>query len=207
MIRDDHVFINCPFDNEYFPILKAILFSIIYTELIPKISETSDSGDTRIDAIVGLMAVSKFSIHDLSRVQIAHKKAYPRFNMPFEYGIDFGLKRGNPDLYAPKRFLILEKEPYRYKQIISDISGSDIKYHNNEPELAIKAVRDWFRVIQPKVPKHKEIWLAYNEFSADYERILKEDGYNPADINALTFTDIIENMREWIKDYKQKPGS
>ena len=190
-----NVFINCPFDNEYFPLLKSLLFTLIYLDLCPKISETSDSGEIRLKKIQGLMAISKYSIHDLSRMEPTKRKEYPRFNMPFECGIDFGLKMSDEVQYGEKKFLILEKEPHRYQKVISDISGNDIYHHNNEPEKIVKALRDWFRRMEHTKTDYKEIWLAYNEFSADYERILAEKGYNPHDIHALTFSTWFLNQR------------
>ncbi|MFY8186837.1 MAG: hypothetical protein ACOVLC_02645 [Flavobacterium sp.] len=124
--------------------------------------------------------------------------------MPFECGIDFGLKMSNIAMFAQKRFLILEKEPYRYKSIISDISGNDIKAHNENPEEIIKAVRDWFKVLLQDIPWYKTIWMSYAEFETDFEQILIDNGYNPKDINSLTFSDIIEYMTAWITAYKAK---
>ncbi len=207
MIDENNVFINCPFDNLYFPLLKPLLFTIIYLDLIPQISETTDSGQARIDHIFELMSVSKYSIHDLSRVEKIKRNDYPRFNMPFECGIDFGLKMSNLEEFGDKRFLILEKEPYRYKSIISDISGNDIKAHKDEPEEIIKAVRDWFKVLLQDVPWYKTIWLAYAEFETDFEQILVANDYDPKDINSLTFSDIIESMTVWISTYKQKQNN
>ncbi len=204
MIDENNAFINCPFDNLYFPLLKPLLLTIIYIDLIPKISETSDSGEARINHIVNLMSISKYSIHDLSRVEKIKKNDYPRFNMPFECGIDFGLKMSNIDSLNEKKFLILEREQFRYKSIISDISGNDIKAHKNDPEQMIKALRDWFKITLPKIPRYKVIWLSYAEFEYDFEQILSSEGYDPKDINSLTFTDIIENMTTWIRDWKLK---
>lgn len=202
MISPNNVFINCPFDNYYFPLLKPLLFTLIYIDLVPKISETSDSGEVRLLKIKDLMAVSKYSIHDLSRMEPLKAKDYPRFNMPFECGIDFGLRMSSND-YEAKKFLILEKEQHRYQKVISDISGNDIKAHKNEPEQVVKVIRDWFKPTKPEIPRHKEIWLAYNEFEFDYEQILREEEYDPKDINSLTFSDIIENMTAWILKYKE----
>jgi hypothetical protein len=204
MINESNVFINCPFDNQYFPLLKPLLFTVIYIDLIPQISETTDSGQTRINHIVKLMSVSKYSIHDLSRVEKISRKDYPRFNMPFECGIDFGLKASNNDEFGAKRFLILEKEPYRYKSIISDIAGNDIRSHKNDPQEIIKSIRDWFKVLQHKVPWSNTIWLAYAEFEADFELILLKNGHDPKSIYSITFSDIIENMTAWIKAFKAK---
>lgn len=207
MIVENNVFINCPFDNLYFPLLKPLLFTIIYLDLIPQISETADSGQTRINHIVDLMSISKYSIHDLSRVEKIKRNDYPRFNMPFECGIDFGLKMSNFEKFGEKRFLILEKEPYRYKSIISDIAGNDIKAHKEDPEEIIKAVRDWFKVLLKDVPWYKTIWLAYAEFETDFEQILVANGYDPKSISSITFSDIIENMTVWIVTYKSKQNN
>lgn len=200
----NNVFINCPFDNDYFVLLKPLLFSLCYIDLNPQISETSDSGEIRLHKIKALIENSRYSIHDLSRMEPLRDNELPRFNMPFECGIDFGIKLSNPVDFADKRFLILEKEPYRYQKVISDISGNDIKAHKNDPELIIKVVRDWFKPTNLNIPRHKEIWLAYNEFVFDYEEILNSEGYDPKDINSLTFSDIVENMKAWIIEYKKK---
>ncbi len=199
----ENVFINCPFDNQYFTLLKPLLFTLIYIELKPQISETSDSGEVRLHKIKTLMSNSKYSIHDLSRMEPIKDGELPRFNMPFECGIDFGIKMTNPD-NATKKFLILEKEQFRYQKVISDISGNDIKAHKNDPEQVIKVIRDWFKPTNQDIPRHKEIWLAYAEFEYDYEEILNSEGYDPKDIHALTFSDIIENMTIWIRNFKTK---
>jgi hypothetical protein len=198
------VFINCPFDNDYFKLLKPLLFTVCYIDLIPQISETSDSGEVRLHKIKDMVGSSQFSIHDLSRMDSLKEGDLPRFNMPFECGIDFGFKLSDPEKFGEKKFLILEKEQYRYQKVISDISGNDIKAHKNDPEKIIKVVRDWFKAIDNNTPRHKEIWLSYNEFEFDYEEILKDEGYDPKDIYELTFSDIIENMQAWIREYKIK---
>ena len=88
---EKNVFINCPFDNEYFPLLKSIFFTIIYLDLSPQISETANSGEVRLHRIKDLMMKSLYSIHDISRMETL-QNGLPRFNMPFECGIDFSLK-------------------------------------------------------------------------------------------------------------------
>ncbi len=67
----ENVFINCPFDNQYFPLLKAQLFALINIGKKPRISETTDSGEVRLHKIKELMLESKCSIHDLSRIGLS----------------------------------------------------------------------------------------------------------------------------------------
>jgi hypothetical protein len=80
----EYVFVNCPFDDEYFSLLTPLLFTIIFLRYEPLISETKDSGKNRLDQIIALMEKTKYSIHDLSRIE----SEKPRFNMPLELGID-----------------------------------------------------------------------------------------------------------------------
>lgn len=197
------IFVNCPFDNHYFSLLKPLLFTLVYMNLKPQISEITDSGQIRINKIINFIKNSKYSIHDLSRMEPLITGDLPRFNMPFECGIDFGIRYSGNNEYDDKIFLILEKEKHRYDEVISDISGNDIQAHKNDREIIIKVIRDWYKVSNPNVPRHKEIWLAFNQFEYDYEQILIHEDYDPKDIKSLTFSDIIEFMQDWISNYKK----
>ncbi|MBN7800603.1 hypothetical protein J0A67_07010 [Algoriphagus aestuariicola] len=200
-----NVFINCPFDNEFYPLLKGIFFVLIYLDFKPKIAETSDSGQVRILKIKDLMLSSPLSIHDLSRIDPLVTDAAARLNMAFEMGIDFGLKYSGIAELEAKRFLILEKEDHRYKTFLSDISGNDIKSHRNDPELVIKSIRDWIKAQgqEAAIPRHKLIFSAYNEFSLFYNQMISSEGYDPKEITAVTFSDVIEIMANWIGKFKK----
>jgi hypothetical protein len=161
MSFEKNVFVNCPFDDEYYPILRAILFTLIYLEFTPKITETSDSGQSRLSKIKDLIESSKYSIHDISRVQ-PNKEGLPRFNMPFECGIDFGAKMYGVPRLEDKKCLILEKERYRYQKFLSDIAGNDIRAHSDDPAVAIKQVRNWLKINSgDKLDWPTEIWNVF----------------------------------------------
>ena len=146
------------------------------------------------------MTNSFYSIHDISRIE-TQKGGYPRFNMPFECGIDFGIKITNSNL-SKKEILILEKEKYRYKEYLSDISGNDIEAHKNSPEIIMKSIRDWFRKKNKNVPSHIKILDAYLKFKTNYDEILISNELDPEDINSIPFTEIIDIMKEWIEENK-----
>ncbi|MFD1615633.1 hypothetical protein [Gelatiniphilus marinus] len=93
MAFDKNIFINCPFDDKYKTLLKAIVFCIVYLNYKPLLSETNNSADSRVDGIINLISNSKYSIHDLSRLEASKKNELARFNMPFELGMDIGCKR------------------------------------------------------------------------------------------------------------------
>ena len=85
------VFINCPLDDEYKPLLQAILFCLIRFGFKPRIAtERTDSAESRLEKIKELIRSSKYSIHDLSRCQSSGPREHYRMNMPFELGLDFG---------------------------------------------------------------------------------------------------------------------
>jgi len=139
-----NVFINCPFDDKYFDLLQTLIFTICYYDFVPRISlENSDSGQPRLEKIVELIEESQYSIHDLSRLQSRSADEFYRLNMPFELGIDYGLRRFNKN-FADKRSLILETDRYDYMKAISDINGFDIKNHEDIPLKLIECVRAWF---------------------------------------------------------------
>src|SRR3954454_3470513 len=67
---ESNVFVNCPFDDEYIPLLRPILFVILDLGLTPRIAlEALDSGKPRVEKIITLIEKSKYGIHDLSRLR------------------------------------------------------------------------------------------------------------------------------------------
>jgi len=197
-----NVFINCPLDDEYRQLLGALIFTIKYLGYIPRIStERDDSSDSRIHKIVEIIKVSKFGIHDLSRIVSTETDQHFQMNMPFELGIDYGAKllsqQGN---WASKKILVLEKERYRFQKALSDLSGSDIKNHDNDPFKLIKAVRDWFLVedrLDSVAPKF--IWDQFNYFNADLADKLVEKGYETADVEKIPIPELILYIDKWIE--------
>jgi len=195
-----NVFINCPFDDQFIPLLRSILFSIIYLGFTPRIAlERFDSGEARIDKIIDLIKASKFSIHDLSRIQSSEKLEYFRLNMPFELGLDIGCKIFKDGQAKDKKCLILEKEKYRYQKALSDLSNSDIKNHNNEPEEVIRQIRDWLVVNELKrADSGTRIWESFNEFMADFYLKRKEEGFREKDILRMPIPEFISFINGWI---------
>ena len=97
--------------------------------------------DERIS--IGIISGSKFSIHDLSRCFAGAKREIARLNMPLELGINLGCKQFGNKAQRSQVVLILEEQPYRYLQAVSDLNGSDIVCHDGKAQTAVKKVRDW----------------------------------------------------------------
>ena len=194
------VFINCPFDNNYYTLLRPLLFTISYLGFCPKIAtERSDSGENRITKIEELIKESKYSIHDLSRIRSMKKNEVYRMNMPFELGIDYGCRKYSKDNGIEKRQLILEKEPYTYRIALSDISGFDIKYHNDNPMVLVRIIRDWFveTVGTRKIKGPTEIWNLYNDFMYYLTVTRMRMGFSEEDISIMPVPEYLDAIAEW----------
>jgi len=140
---DVSVFVNCPFDEAYRPLLHAVLFTIQDCGFIARTAlEDVGSGETRLDKIVRIIRDSRFSVHDISRVDLTPESPLPRFNMPFECGLTFGaLHFGLSRRGAERDLLVLAAEQFQDRKTLSDLSGQDAAYHGNDARQLIKAVR------------------------------------------------------------------
>lgn len=197
---DNNVFINCPLDEDFRDILLGVVFAVKYMGYTPRLStERADAGENRIDKIVGLIEESKFGIHDLSRMVSQEGDEHFRMNMPFELGIDYGCKRLKDGVWRDKQILILEQEQYRYQKSISDLSGSDIRCHRNDPIKAVEAVRNWFVTNQRiRCPSGPKIWMFYNEFHGYlYDQVVVHDGHGS--IDEVEVPEIIHHMDDWLQ--------
>lgn len=199
---DKGVFINCPFDEGYFPLLRPLLFTILYLGFTPRIaSERSNSGENRIDKILELIRAARFSIHDISRLNADAEGEYSRFNLPFELGVDRGAQLFGSVRLRRKCCLILESKPYDYKRALSDLSGVDIKSHHNDPPQVVRAVRNWFvetvgirRVASPTV-----VWYGFTDFASEFYDERKARGFSDEDLNFMPIPEYVEAIRDWLE--------
>ena len=201
------VFINCPFDEQFYPLLRPLLFTVIYLGFHPRIAlESMDSGKPRIDKILSLIEETKYAIHDLSRIKAEKAGEYFRLNMPFELGLDVGCRLFKEGRWKDKKCLILEAERYRYQAAISDLSNSDIGVHNNSPEDVVTAVRHWLinEADISNAPGPAKIWGAFTDFMADNYDELKHNGFSEKDIERLQVKELMRYMKVWVKNDTKK---
>ncbi len=143
MAFENNIFINCPFDKKYKPILKAIVFCIVYLDYKPLLSETINSADSRVYGILNLIGKAKYSIHDLSRMESSKKNQLSRFNMPFELGLDLGAQYFGEEFLQEKKCMVIMDDKHVYDEILSDFSGNDIASYSNPGDL-VKILRSFF---------------------------------------------------------------
>ena len=192
---NDSVFINCPFDDEYVPILRAIIYTVYRCGFSPKTALDEDDGlDNRLGKIIRKIRDSRYGIHDLSRIEL-NSANYPRFNMPFELGIFFGARMLGDDAQKRKNALVLERTKYSYQQYISDLNGIDTKAHNNEPAVAMAKVRDWLRTASGRktIPGYAILSAQYQEFEAHLPALTRKLGFTVNNIPFIDFLNLVED--------------
>jgi hypothetical protein len=197
MKYEKNVFINCPFDEDYNSLLRPMLFTVISLGFIPRIAkERESSNEQRISKIKELIN----SIHDISRMQANKEGDFARMNMPFELGLDFGCKEYGQGEHRDKKCLILDKEQYRYRIALSDISGSDINSHSEEPDRLVRVIRNWFinNGSRSNLSSPTVIWDSFNTFMADFYAKRKEEGHNEDDLQMMPVKELISYMRSWL---------
>lgn len=196
---DKNVFINCPFDNDYKPLLRAMLFTTVVCGYEPRIaSESSDSLQVRLDKISKLIEESRYSIHDISRMTAEKKDEFARFNMPFELGIDFGSRIYGGRMLSRKKSLIFDKERHRYQKALSDLAGVDIKAHKSDPDEIIYELRNWIRNDLDMVCKPgSQLCDMYKIFYGDFKQIMKQAGFQQRDIDKMSPKEFVYYVKKW----------
>lgn len=204
MAFETNVFINCPFDDDYRVLLRPLIFSVIYFDFQPKLSQTQSSSHIRINQIKQHIRDSKFGIHDLSRSKPLKKDELPRFNMPYELGLDIGCCEFGGRKFKGKRILILETDKFHYQKVLSDIAGQDIENHNDDPATLVRKIRNWFSTVDEskKYPSANTVWIAFNQFNDDMNRSLTMEGFTASEIETMPVNDFINFAKDWIKNFK-----
>lgn len=195
----DYVFINCPFDKRYGKMFRACVFTVLDAGFIPRCSlEINDATQIRLGAILSLIDVCRYGIHDLSRVQLDSVSKLPRFNMPFELGLFHSAKHFGMPIQKRKQCLILESDQYRYQKFISDIAGIDITPHANSPTELIYAVRNWLVTSSRRttIPPGEAIINRFNTFHSNFTKACR---VNSIDYAAMPFIEMVQNMTDWLR--------
>ena len=197
---NDNVFINCPFDSAYKHLFDAMVFAVHDCGFIARCAlEEDDASQVRIDKIYNIITDCRYGIHDISRTELGEDSELPRFNMPLELGIFLGAKKFGIEEQKRKKCLILDTQPYRYQQFISDIAGQDIQAHNNSSKEVIMHVRNWLRNASRRetVPwSGSIIWERYQEFIEKLPQTAREAGLI---VEELIFKDYTLLVAQWLE--------
>jgi len=202
---DYNVFVNCPFDKLYKKLFYAIVFTIIDCGFKPKCAlEVVDSSEERMKKLFELISRCRLGIHDISRTQLDSKTRLPRFNMPLELGMFFGAKNFGTRKQKLKNCIIMDSKEFRYQMFISDISGKDIKAHNNKVKKVIKIIRDWLGTYS-EVLLHGQDKI-YNKYNLFDSQLPEQCKILSTSKRELTFMDFRLLAEEWLVKYDDVNG-
>lgn len=191
------VFINCPFDQAFKPVLDAIIFTVHDCGFQVRIAlEDAGSGQARMDKIVKLIFQSQYAICDLSRVD------GPRLNMAFETGLVLGAKYFGGTKQKAKDLLVLDQVEHQYKKTLSDLGGVDGAIHCNDPATAVGCVRLFLarKSQDPNIPGEAFIVRRFKRFQDDLKLMTAVPGarFNAQELDDLKYIpELINTMVAW----------
>lgn len=205
MSFEKSVFINCPFDKAFIDdLLKPITYVIIKNGLVPRVSlEVSDSGQARLEKITDIIKSCKYSIHDLSIVKSKRANEFARMNMPFELGIDYGLRKSGSASLKTKQSLILEAKRGDYMNAISDLNGFDVKVHSNDTETIFDCLYSWFSETLKINKQDPPLKTFYDFIDFNTSLFTEKVGQFGSDKLAKNYIEKI-SIREYIQEIQER---
>jgi len=166
------VFLNIPYDYKFKHLYLAYIVGVSALGLVP-FATLGIPGDRRLDRIFSLIQSCKYSIHDLSRVEVdAGPPRTPRFNMPLELGLAIAWNRAGS---ASHSWFVFESQLRRAEKSCSDINGTDVYIHGADIRGVFRELRNALvrPTSQPTVPQMTSI---YEELKPVIRQILRNGG-------------------------------
>jgi hypothetical protein len=152
-LEPDSVFLNVPYDHRFRRQYIAYIVGLSQLGLDPRATLGIPGGDRRLDRILSLIQSCRYSVHDLSRIEVdRNPPATPRFNMPCELGMTITWQKLNPSRHT---WFVFESRHRRLQKSLSDLDGSDPNIHGATVEGVMRELCNAFvrRGPQPGVPE------------------------------------------------------
>jgi hypothetical protein len=185
-VRAGSVFLNIPYDAGFENLLLAYIAGISAFGFTPRATLEIPFGQRRLDRILTLIRQSKYSIHDLSRVQLDRKAPRaPRFNMPFELGLTVALEK---TAYPDHSWIVCETVRRRVSKSLSDLDGTDVYVHDGTVAGVFRELGNAF-VGSRRQPTVTEMTQIYRVLRARFRSVLRKAGARDA-FNARVFKEL-----------------
>jgi len=184
---EDSVFLNIPYDSLFVRPFLAYICGICAYGLIPRATLEIPGGARRLDRIVALIESCRYSIHDMSRVELdMTPPATPRFNMPFELGLSVLHAMKNP---TEQTWFLFESKNWRIQKSLSDLNGTDPYIHNGTVEGVFRELAKAF-IREDRQPSVRQMQGLFDGLSPVLPRILTDAAASDP-FNARAFKDIV----------------
>jgi hypothetical protein len=167
------VFLNLPYDKKSEKLFLAYVCGVLALGMKPRVTLEIPGGTRRLDRIFQLMQSCRFSIHDLSRVELDRRRpSTPRFNMPFELGLAVAWERMRK---AKHGWFVMESMNYRLTKSLSDLNGTDAHIHGGTIRGVFRELGNAF-VRRGKRTSVQQMWRIYREIRGQIPAILRQRG-------------------------------
>ena len=199
------VFINCPFDREYFQCFEALAFTIAVAGYEPVCAlQDDDFGDVRLSKLKSMIERCDRSVHDLSRTE-SSPQGLPRFNMPFELGMTIGALTYGGARQRRKRVLVMVKERYDMAKFLSDAAGQDPQAHDGSPARVITIVRNHLRHyyspdgVLKALPGPQYLIALFSDFKRDLPKLAAAARLRPEELDPFSggYMDFVEMLKHF----------
>jgi hypothetical protein len=172
-VQPNAVFLNIPYDDRFRRSYLAYIVGLAQLGLEPRATLGIPGGERRLDRILALIQSCRYSIHDLSRVEMDRTPpSTPRFNMPCELGLTITWEKLNPDRHT---WFVFEAQRRRLQKSLSDLDGTDVNIHDGTVKGVMRELCNAFvrRGPQPGVP---EMMRTYRLVSRQVDNVLASAG-------------------------------
>ena len=167
------VFLNVPYDFKFRRLFLAYISGISAFGLVPRATLELASSARRLERIVELIQDCRYSIHDLSRVELDRQApTTPRFNMPFELGLAVAYEQIADRRHA---WFVFESVNRRLLKSLSDLNGTDPHIHNGTIAGVFRELRNIF--LRPRrQPSSRQMWDIYRDVRGTLPRVFRAAG-------------------------------
>ncbi len=183
---DVDVFLNIPYDRYFVDLFLAYTAGLTSLGLFPRATLEIAGGERRLDRTMDLIRRCRYSLHDLSRVQVdASQSATPRFNMPFELGLAVAWQWAQPKRHT---WFVFEAKSRRIERSLSDLSGTDVYIHHGRPSGIFSELTNAF-VRSQRQPTVEQMSLVYRGLRKGLPNLMRNAGTKSA-FKARVFDDL-----------------
>lgn len=187
-VEPDTCFLNIPYDKQFENLYLAYIVGLTALGFVPRATLGVPKDARRLERIFSLIQTCRYSVHDLSRIQLDRKAPRaPRFNMPFELGLAVAWTALNPRSHS---WVGCDAVRHRPLKSISDLNGTDFHTHQGTVRGVFAALCDAFVVSRrqrPTVPRMMRTYLRLRQASSD----LRKDAGAHDLFQARVFDDLV----------------
>jgi hypothetical protein len=166
------VFLNVPYDRKFENLFLAYIAGISAFGLVPRATLEIPSSSRRLEKILELIETCRYSLHDLSRVELdPNAPRTPRFNMPFELGL--AVANHAKARVGVRQWFVCEARPLRLLKSLSDLNGTDPYIHDGTIVGVFRELCNIFAKPQ-RQPTVQQMGRIYREMRRNLPAILRK---------------------------------